>query len=335
MQSLPENNAAHAANSMRSTLFFWWVAFLRQSQDYWWICQEKGRCEDPRLQAVWQDFGDLFSYETLDDWFSSKGKVIIEVMAQSAACEDCLQLVTKENLSTFSLAQNTALISVPVDMDLKQAQQALIQVLKQIRKERAQAYLNCDPLFAPPYQLAPFDPKSKKALINSYRVHLLELYLKSIGSEHIMKKWGCYEMGFHLGIAKQQHPKSIDTLAVAKKKQNCLRALVCQNKTLARVLIDNVEIGKFPCRDQVKPQERWNLQQNKRKLEAIADGAWQKPNWLSAEFAFLNPTQSRLLAVDYQSPKEEVISILEAFNKMPMPFLFPKRAPRRCASSPD
>ncbi|WP_068322695.1 hypothetical protein [Polynucleobacter yangtzensis] len=339
MQSLPENNAALAANAMRSTLFFWWIAYLRQSKDYWWVCQEKGNCQDPRLHAVWQDFGDLFSYATLDDWFDSKGKALFEVMNQAIDHNPnnghSLQLITKENLPGISLANNLALICVPIEMDLKKAQRAFLEVLKQIRKERAQAYLHSDPLFAPPYQLASIDLKSKKALVNGFRVHLLGHYLDGIDSEHIMKKWGCYEMGFHLGIAKQQHPKSIDSLATAKKKQNCLRALVCQNKALARALIDNVEIGKFPCRDQVKPLERWSLQQNKRKLEAIADGAWHQANWLSTEFAFLNPAQSRLLSVDYQSPKEEVISILEAFNKMPMPFLLPKRAPRRCASSLD
>ncbi|MBU3618802.1 hypothetical protein [Polynucleobacter sp. JS-Fieb-80-E5] len=335
MQSLLENDAALAANTMRSTLFFWWIAYLRQSQDYWWVCQEKGNCLDPRLHAVWQDFGDLFSYATLDDWFDSKGKVTFEAMHQSAACADCLQLVTKENLSSISLVTNSAFICVPIDMDLRKAQQAFANVLKQIRKERSQAYLHCEPLFAPPYQIGPIDPKSKKALINSFRVHLLKHYLDGVDSEHIMKKWGCYEMGFHLGIAKQQHPKPIDTLATAKKKQSCLRALVCQNKVLARTVIDNVEVGKFPCRDKVNVQARWSPQQNKRKLEAIAAGAWHSPNWLSQEFAFLNPAQSRLLPVDHQSPKEEVISILDSFSKMPMPFLLPKRAPRRYASSPD
>ena len=339
MQSPLENNAALAANAMRCTLFFWWIAYLRQSQDYWWICQEKGDCQDPRLQSVWQDFGDLFSYATLDDWFNSKGKALFEIINQSIDCNDShassLQLIAKENLSSISLANHLALICVPIDMDLKKAQQAFITILKQVRKERSGAYLHCDPLFAPPYQLPSIDPKSKKALINGFRVHLLEHYLEGINPEHIMKKWGCYEIGFHLGIAKQQHSKPIDTLATAKKKQNCLRALVCQNKTLARALINNVEIGKFPCRDKVSLQERWSPQQNKRKLEAIADGDWHQSNWLSAEFAYLNPVQSRLLPVDYQSPKEEVISILEAFNKMPMPFLAPKRAPRRYASSLD
>jgi hypothetical protein len=33
-----------------------WIAFLRASADYWWICMEQGDCLDPRLVQVWKDF---------------------------------------------------------------------------------------------------------------------------------------------------------------------------------------------------------------------------------------------------------------------------------------
>ena len=31
------------------TLYFWWIAYLRCSPDYWWICKENGQCEDERF----------------------------------------------------------------------------------------------------------------------------------------------------------------------------------------------------------------------------------------------------------------------------------------------
>ena len=47
------------------TLYFWWIAYLRCSADYWWICKEKGRCEDERLHEVWKHFGNIYEYTSL------------------------------------------------------------------------------------------------------------------------------------------------------------------------------------------------------------------------------------------------------------------------------
>ena len=46
-----------------ASLYFWWLAFLRCSKDYWWCCQQGGQCMDERLVQVWKDFGDIFKYQ--------------------------------------------------------------------------------------------------------------------------------------------------------------------------------------------------------------------------------------------------------------------------------
>ena len=56
------NLALRTSQLISSNLHFWWVAFLRCSKDYWWICQQKGQCLDTRLVKVWQDFGDVQRY---------------------------------------------------------------------------------------------------------------------------------------------------------------------------------------------------------------------------------------------------------------------------------
>ena len=47
------------------TLYFWWIAYLRCSSDYWWICKENGQCDDERLHRVWKHFGNIFEYSTV------------------------------------------------------------------------------------------------------------------------------------------------------------------------------------------------------------------------------------------------------------------------------
>lgn len=334
MQTAQSQIAASAANILRTTLYFWWIAYLRQSKDYWWICHENGNCQDPRLISVWEDFGNLFAYQSLDLWWATQGRqVFSNLNPQNKSCAQQLQLITKENFPSISLANSShhssanhiAYIAVPINIDLKSAQQAFIAILRQLQSDRIKQSAACDSLIPAPYQALEIDLKTRKAIINSYKVYLLQLYLEGLDKTHPLKKWGCYEMGMHLGIAKQQSPKAIDSIATAKKKQNCIRALVCQNKSLAKSIISNVEIGQFPCRQNVCSTDRWTPAQEKAKNEAIADGAWHSQDWLSTEFRYLNPAQSRLLQIDYQSPKEEVISTLNAFSAMPMPFLQTKR----------
>ena len=51
------NHALQTSQLLSSSLHFWWIAFLRSSPDYWWICQQNGCCQDERLVRVWQDKG--------------------------------------------------------------------------------------------------------------------------------------------------------------------------------------------------------------------------------------------------------------------------------------
>jgi hypothetical protein len=66
-------HAVQATSALSSSLYFWWLAYLRCSKDYWWCCQQKGNCEDERLVNVYEQFGDVFKYRTLLDWWSDYG----------------------------------------------------------------------------------------------------------------------------------------------------------------------------------------------------------------------------------------------------------------------
>ena len=70
------NMALRTSQLISSSLHFWWVAFLRCSKDYWWICQQKGNCLDSRLVKVWQDFGDVFQYNSLMQWWKDRGVIL-------------------------------------------------------------------------------------------------------------------------------------------------------------------------------------------------------------------------------------------------------------------
>ena len=74
----PSAVAFPSAREMPSTLYFWWLVYLRSSLDYWWICHEKGKCNDPRLVKVWKDFGNLFQYNSALDWWNDRGAGVFD-----------------------------------------------------------------------------------------------------------------------------------------------------------------------------------------------------------------------------------------------------------------
>ena len=55
----PPAHGSPTPEHFSSSLHFWWLAMLRCSKDYWWICQQGGRCADPRLVRIWEQFGDI------------------------------------------------------------------------------------------------------------------------------------------------------------------------------------------------------------------------------------------------------------------------------------
>ena len=61
-----------------ASLYFWWLAFLRCSKDYWWCCQQNGECQDSRLVKVWEDFGDIFKYQCFMHWWQENGSCLFD-----------------------------------------------------------------------------------------------------------------------------------------------------------------------------------------------------------------------------------------------------------------
>ena len=67
-----------AQTAITASLYFWWLAFLRCSKDYWWCCQQGGQCMDERMVQVWNDFGDIFKYQCFMHWWQENGAKLFD-----------------------------------------------------------------------------------------------------------------------------------------------------------------------------------------------------------------------------------------------------------------
>ena len=74
------------------TLYFWWIAYLRCSADYWWICKEKGRCEDERLHEVWKHFGNIYEYTSVLHYWRERAHHIFDSPQQALDLQHGLTL---------------------------------------------------------------------------------------------------------------------------------------------------------------------------------------------------------------------------------------------------
>ena len=97
---------------------------------------------------------------------------------------------------------------------------------------------------------------------------------------------------------------------------------------MARRLITNVEIGKFPCTAPVEHKPRWDHDQQLELNKAVADRRWQPETWLRSEHAFLfknNPSKSLSFADDKKSIRDQTLTAVLDYNKLFMPYLMAQR----------
>ena len=267
------------------TPYFFWLLYLRSSFDYWWICQEEGRCDDERLFKVWRDFGNLFQYETIEHWWQDRGAYVFDnpqiEMNYLIPNGSQIKLLTERDLRKPH--PEMICLAIPLWINSNETNSCLAQIMKNIEN-----FGSYNPIKAR-YKVRKFDGKSRKTIVTAYQAYALQkCVLQSAETEEIYC-WGCYEMGNHLKIGPQK--KSTESGQRAKtqavKRQKSIRSLFCQNKKAASAYIANVEIGVFPSTKQVDQLPRWTQQQKNKMAFALSTGIWQNNGWFKNEHSFM------------------------------------------------
>lgn len=294
---------------IRSSQLFWWAAYLRLSKEYWWCCQQNGDCLDEELRRVYENFGNLFSYTSLDEWWSIYGEKLFGMpdTNKKILCSNNLNNTIDKNIGIM--------LTIPFGLQREDLDKQINYLL-----DKNSYFEKCGSKTAM-YQLEDYPTKARRRLLSAYQTWCLQELVSDVRIKDKMSSWGQYEIGSGLNLSPRQHPHHQDSLTTLKAKQKAVRATTKQNYDDANRLISNVEIGKFPSKSKVLPRLRWTPQQLKHRDEAIADGMWQSVGWISKEYSFLDPHQSRLFQADRTSDPKESISLLLAYKKMHLPFM--------------
>lgn len=289
--------------------YLWWIAFLRLSKDYWWICHEHGKCLDERLRNVWAVVGNIFEYDNFQSWWISKSK-------ESFAEQTRKPQVTDVTISSQFMELRTKdrmLIEIPYNLSDEHIVQELLELLSNIPKE-VRFYKS-----SANQQLIKISTKERKQLPILYQIALLDRLIdcaKLSNNNHSswLAKMHFYEMGMAVDISPSAKPSKFDSSVTRLDKQNRVRSLVSQKKKQADKIIANVEVGSFPLKAKVEVCTRWTSQQKRAYKEAIEDGEWLSQINIENEYRFLG-AQLDLLD-DTNHTHEQTLSVLRSFSQI-------------------
>ncbi len=285
-----ENILIHEAETtpdICKTLYFWWIAYLRCSADYWWICKEDGRCEDERLRRVWKYFGNIFEYSTLLHYWQERAHHLFDSPQRSL---DFAQ-IHHETASMAVLDPNTVSGSssdkLYFSVDRSLSREDAINAFQTIWDQAlitGKRYTQ-----DAPFQLSKLDPKSRTTIVDAYCANVIEDACGKSYPHELIHRWGGYEKAKFLNILGKLSATAMGTVALAQKSQDRVRALFCSKKTTAQQLIANAEIGLFPCRALVPVTRRWTRLQTRRLKHAISSHEWRPRGWILGEHRFFLP----------------------------------------------
>ena len=311
------NHSLHTSELISASLHFWWLAFLRCSKDYWWICQQKGQCLDERLVKVWQDFGDVFQYKCLMHWWQVHGSELFDSPQVEMDFHKYLACGMEVLLRKDLVRPRTGMLclAIPIFLETAQAAAAVAALLKIAYIRGAHYGIDAK------YQLTYVDPRTLRKMIPAYQTWVLKLCIDQSAQGDRIHKWGSYEMSKKLKTSPELVTSSQETPKEAKNKRNKMRVSQCRSHRAADEFIANVEIGIFPSKAEVTKMPRWTDKQQMDLDQAEADGQWPPKNWLDLEHNFMLPENEVTLTDPNGDSIARELAILLAMNDLDKPFL--------------
>jgi hypothetical protein len=251
-------------DALRSPHYWWW-AFLRLSQDYWWVCYRRGAVGDQRLKGMYRDFGNVYEL-TFEEWFLSRGK---NLLREELALPEVRKL-SPTNLELSRPLGRHLILEIPLNMTEK-------SIISQVRKQlRNHPEREVERISTAKRKLAKLIGIRQDVIESAYAVWKLHnesrdgRVVEKVGQAHGTKS--LYQIGKELRLVRSCMPVATDNQERAAKRVNGMKVAVSRMLTRANNLIENAAIGVFPSIQSIKEEIEYSPVQLLRMNEAIASG---------------------------------------------------------------
>ena len=255
-------------NDAYKSPYYLWYEYLKLSKDYWWVCKLKGETQDAELQAMYDDFGDVYKVD-FTDWWIDKGRGLFAEQVQLPK----VRQVEKESLNINPNPQNYVLLEIPLNLTERTISK---QVLAIIRAQPNRAIKRVSQAKRPLAKLSRLRTNVMWDAHYIWRLNRLITLAKHPNST-IGKPFNTLtsqQIGIRMRLARSCLRRAGDTPEIERKKRNGMKVAVSRMLQRANALIANAEIGIFPSFEKVAPRKRWTDEQQLELNAAVLRGEW-------------------------------------------------------------
>jgi hypothetical protein len=265
----------------KRSLYYWWWRFLRLSEDYWWLCQQKGRTSDKKFAETYKLFGDVFVGD-FGDWWAARGTAVFSYEVDPPRVE----LITVREMGYVPPIKWIQPVMVPLHLTKSEILSQLSDLLKDhVPKPLPKS-------IATGHEVEDLRGVRKQVLIDAHRVWCLNDALnRAIASDALERpeRFTQYWIGKTLGLDPKASGRVRQREVVEANMRLAMRVKVNRYLSKANNTIRNVELGHFPVMTAVADRERWSKKQLAAKSEAIQQGLWVCPESDTKEIESLLP----------------------------------------------
>lgn len=261
------------------SLYYWWWRYLRLSEDYWWLCRQKGRSQDKEFNKTYKLFGDVHSMSFKEWWLSNGTKIFSYKVDPPRA-----QFVDLQNLP-YRHDPSTKLWLKPLMIPNHLTKSEILEQLSDLLEDHKRKELPKS--IVTEYEVEDLRGMRKKALIDAHRVWCLHTAIDAAKNSELLSRPERFTQ-YWIGKKLELDPKAISGKrlreSIEANHRLAMRVKVNRYLVKAKNIIANVELGRFPVLTKVQERNRWSVKQLTEKNEAIQAGLWICPESDSDEF---------------------------------------------------
>lgn len=295
---LKSSNIEEELKRAKTSVRRWWWEYLRLSKDYWLICQTTSSRMNPRttdevMVNLYRQFGDIYKTD-FDTWYMETGSRIF--MEQVALPE--VEEIEDDLSNLMDLRDGRLLLDIPLSMTQRTINKQINRILKKHQSERPKNILETSK------SQFPINP-IKFRLLTLQRTHEVlclhrELIDKPIALGLAEDKYSTKADLFKIGKALKLSPSNeilTEEVDVRHQRINRMRATVGRYLTKGKLLLSNVERGKFPSYKPIKTKRELFSKRQKESHQELDTFWWDLD--LSSQLSSIKIADARRIAYNW------------------------------------